>query len=315
MQLTRRRALGLALAASSAAVRVAGADDAVSDDRALFWELGSGASASTIFGYQRIAASLVSDIIDEGSKRAVAATRIISDFSPSVRLPPIEFNPSLPPVTGKLDAKTADAFRDVVRQSFAQLLPTVDKMPGILATLLLIGEGQTPTPPNPTVGGTILEHAQQQARPWAVLISDAELRSMYHPPDQAARDNRIGQDTIAYILELRAKGGPIGRQFEELYAARRGGDVHRLADDLTRRGVFTPGDLFNPDFIKAILTGRLEAALKAKEADSVIGRLVGALNGKEADSAFVLLPLGSLLGKDGIIAALRAKGHAVTAVA
>jgi hypothetical protein len=58
-----------------------------------------------------------------------------------------------------------------------------------------------------------------------VLISDTELHGMASPPNLTALDKRIGQDTIAYMLDLRAKGGPIGRQFEQLYAARRGGDM------------------------------------------------------------------------------------------
>jgi hypothetical protein len=247
MQLTRRRALGLALAASSTAglrVRAAGQ---VSDDRALFWEFGSGASASTIFGYDRIAASLVSDIVDEGTKRATAAKRVIQDFPARVVLPAIKIDPSLQPVVDRLDAKTAAAFRAVVQQSFAQLAPTVDRMPGIEASMLLMGEGQTP--PNPAVGGTIVERALKLGRPSMVLISDTELRGMVFSPNLTALDKRIGQDTIAYMLDLRAKGGPIGRQFEQLYAARRGGDIHSLGAELTKRGVFVPSQMLNSDAI------------------------------------------------------------------
>ena len=301
MQLTRRRVLGLALAASSSAVlraparaRAAGE---VSDDRALFWTFGSGPSASTIFGYSRIAASLVPDIVDEGTKQATAAKRVIQDFPSSVALPAIKLDPSLPPVIGKLDAKTADAFRAVLQQSFPKFLPTVDKMPGVEATMLLLADGQTP--PNPTVGGTIVAHALQAGRPSTILISDAELRGMVSPSSLTAFDKRIGQDTIAYLLDLRAKDGPIGRQFDQLYAARRGGDAHGLAGGLARRGAFGPAQLFNGDAIKVILAGRLEAALKANE----------------ADSAFVVLPLDGLVGGDGILAALRKAGNTVTAAA
>ena len=297
MQLTRRRALGLALAASSTAVRRGWAAGDVSDDRALFWEFGSGASASTIFGYERIAASVVPDIVDEGTKRAIAAKRLIQDFPSAVTLPPIKLDPSLPPIVGKLDAKTADALRGIIKQSFAQLFPTVDKMPGVEAAMLLMTEGRTP--PIPAVGGTIVERALQQGRPSTILISDAELHGMIFPSTLTALDKRIGQDTIAYMLDLRAKGGAIGHQFEQLYAARRSGDIHSLAADLNKRGVFSPSQVFESDGMKAILTGRLEAALK----------------GAEARSAFVLLPLDMLLGNDGIVAAVRKNGNAVTAAA
>jgi hypothetical protein len=63
--------------------------------------------------------------------------------------------------------------------------------------------------------------------------------------------------------------------------------------------VFSPAQAFQSDGIKAILTGRLEATLKR--------------NG--ADSAFVLLPLDTLLGDDGIVAALRKHGKTVTSAA
>jgi hypothetical protein len=101
-----------------------------------------------------------------------------------------------------------------------------------------MGEGQTP--PNPTVGGTIVEGALKLGRPSSVLISDTELRGMASAPNLTALDKRIGQSTIAYLLDLRQKGGPIGRQFEQLYAARRGGDIHSLGADLMKRGVFVP---------------------------------------------------------------------------
>lgn len=293
MRVTRRRALGLALAASSAAALPAWA---ASDDRALFWEIGSGPSASTIFGYERIAASVVSDIVAEGTRRATAAQRVIQDFPSTVALPPMKLDPSLPPVVGKLDAKTASALRAVVQQSFARLFPTVDRMPGIEAAILLMGEGQTP--PTPTVGGTIFQQALKLERPVTLLVSDDELRGLLGSPDLTAFDKRIGQDTIAYMLDLRAKGGPIGRQFEELYAARRGGDIHSLSAELSRRGVFSPPQMLQTDKIKALLTSRADAALKGNAA-----------------AAFLLLPLDTLTGDDGIIAALRKRGNTVSAVA
>ncbi|MBV8745436.1 MAG: hypothetical protein JO134_10395 [Xanthobacteraceae bacterium] len=297
MQLTRRRALGLALAASFAPGLRAWAAGQVSDDRAVFWEFGSGASASTIFGYDRIAASLVLDIVDDGTKRATAAKRVIQDFPARVVLPAIKIDPSLQPIVDRLDAKAAAAFRGVVQQSFAQLAPTIDKMPGVEASMLLMAEGQTP--PNPSVGGTIVDVALKVGRPSTVLISDTELRGMALSPNLTALDKRIGQDTITYLLDLRAKGGPIGRQFEQLYAARRGGDIHSLSAELIKRGVFVPAQMLNGDAIKYLLGSRLEAALKTDA----------------AASAFVLMPLDALVGNDGIIAALRKGGNSVTATA
>lgn len=286
--------MGLALAVSSAAALPAWA---AGDDRVVFWQFGTGDSASTIFGYSRVAASLVPDIVDDGIKRAIAAKRVIQDFPSGVVLPAIKIDPSLQPIVDRLDPKTAAAFRAVVQQSFAQVAPTVDKMPGIEASMLLTAEGGTP--PNPSVGGTIVESALKLGRPSTVLISEAEVRSMAASPNLTALDKRIDQGTIAYLLDLRAKGGPIGRQFEQLYAARRGGDLHRFGAEFMKHGVFIPSQIVNGDAIKYLLGSRLEATLK-KDASG---------------SAFVLMPLDSLLGDDGIIAALRKGGNTVTAVA
>ena len=117
--------------------------------------------------------------------------------------------------------------------------------------MLLMAEGQTP--PNPAVGGTIVDGALKLGRPSMALISDVELGGMVFSPNLTALDKRIGQDTIAYMLDLRAKGGQIGRQFEQLYAARRGGDIHSLSAELIKRGVFVPSQMLNSDAIKYLL--------------------------------------------------------------
>ena len=88
---------------------------------------------------------------------------------------------------------------------------------------------------------------------------------MVFPSSLTAFDKRIGQNTIAYMLDPRAKDGAIGRQFDRLYAARRGGDMHSLAADLSGRGAFSPVQMPKGDATKAILAGRLEAALKHNE--------------------------------------------------
>jgi hypothetical protein len=58
--------------------------------------------------------------------------------------------------------------------------------------------------------------------------------------------------------------------------------------------------MLNSDAIKYLLGSRLQAALKSQTAGA---------------GAFVLMPLDALVGSDGIIAALRKSGNAVTAVA
>jgi hypothetical protein len=295
--LTRRQTLWLTIAAFSSSALPAQAAD---DGRALFWQLdppGSGAR-SVIFGYVRIAAALVPEIVDEGTKKAAAATRVIQDFHATVKMPSMQLGrEETTPIIEKLDGKTGAAFRAVIGKGFPKLAATVDRMTGIEATMLLMFEGQTPS--NPTVGGTIVEGAAQAGRPATVLVADDELRTLFVPPDLASLDKAIGEETIAYMLQLRERTGPIGHHFEQLYQSREGGEIRRISDDLRKRGVFSSGQLFESDKVKALLIERMEAVL----------------DGKNATSAFILLPLGTLLGDDGVLAVLRKRGHSVTPIA
>lgn len=296
--ITRRQALWLALAASSATgLSACGAQ--ADDDNAVFWRLGKdGPSQSTLFGYDRIAASLVLDIVQEGSKKVEAAKRLVQDFPASVTLPAIKLDESqAAPVMGRLDAKTADALRSVVRSSFPQLADRLDRMMGIEISMLLMAEGQTPA--KPTVGGTIFQHGLEHGLQSTTLVGVDELRALFVPPDFAKMDNAVGQDTVSYMLALRQQQGPIGRHFEKLYAARKGGEIHGLGAELEKRGVFIPSQLFQGDKIKGLLIDRVEAAV----------------TGNNVLSAFILLPLDTLTGGDGAVAALRKRGNVVTATA
>lgn len=296
--ITRRRALSLAIAASAApGLTACGAK--ADDDNAVFWQVGdAGPSQSTLFGYDRIAASLVRDIVQEGTKKVEAAKRLVQDFPSSVTLPAIKIDQSqMTPVVGRLDAKTADALRSVVTGSFPQLAGKLDQMMGIEVSMLLLAEGQTPA--NPTVGGVIFQQGVEHGLPSVVLVSDEELRAMFAPPDLAKIANAIGQDTVSYLLTLRQQQGPIGRYFEKLYAARKGGEIHRVGAEFQKHGVFIPSQLLQSDKVKGLLIDRVGTAVKEKP----------------ALSAFILLPLDSLTGDDGIVAALRKQGNVVTAVA
>lgn len=296
--ITRRKMLWLALAASYATGLTACAK-AADDDNAVFWQFGeAGPSQSTIFGYDRVAASLVADIVQEGSKKVEAAKRLVQDFHSKVTLPAIKLDPSqATPVVSRLDAKTADALRAVVKSSFPQLADKVDQMMGIEVSMLLLAEGQTPA--NPTVGGTIFEHGVELDRPSSVLVGDDELQALFVPPDLTKIGNAIGQDTVSYLLTLRQQQGPIGRYFEKLYAARKGGEIHRFGVEFEKHGVFIPSRLLQTDKVKGLLIDRVEATVKEKP----------------GLSAFILLPLDSLTGDDGIVAALRKRGNVVTAAA
>lgn len=101
------------------------------------------------------------------------------------------------------------------------------------------------------------------------------------------------------MLDLRAKGGPIGRQFEKLYAAgsRRRHLQSRCRIDKTRR--LRSRQTLNSD------PDQVTCSVVAPKP-----RPKGA-----AASAFVLTPLDALVADEGVIAALRKSGNSVTAVA
>ncbi len=296
MTLNRRRVV-LASAASAACVLLARHAPAADQEHALFWRASvPGKGSCVLFGYERIAAGLVPDVVTDGDRLVDETQSVTIDMGANVRMPAVFLDrKQTKPIVQILSADLAGQLRSVLAATPASKM--IDMLSGFEATVLLLMEGQHA--PNPTVGGTIAEHAKAAGRPFAQLISDQELASAWQPPDMPTINAAIGDKQIGYLLDLRREIGPIGAHLEGLYRARQGEEIHRLTTDITSHGVISTSQFLQNDRIRALLLERVFQSLSAGP----------------IPSAFMLIPLGVLTGTDGMLAGLASRGAAVTPVA
>jgi hypothetical protein len=168
-------------------------------------------------------------------------------------------------------------------------LPNKDRISGLETALLLHSEGQTPA--KPSVGGTIVEHAQASGKSLAYLVSLDEVKAAYRPPDPVMLDQRITEQTLVYLLELREKIGPIGKYEESLYAARRAKDLDKLGTEMKQHGALTTGDLLPTSTLEGTINARAIQAIEAPR-----------------DRALLMLPVGTLARDAGVLSKLREDG-------
>lgn len=188
------------------------------------------------------------------------------------------------PVLSRVPTKLGDSIRLLLDQHFPSL-PGRTGMTGLELALLLQSEGQTP--PTPSVGGTIAEDAQKSGRPVAYMLSQQEYVAGYHAPDLTALDQSIGVGSIDYLMSLRGTRGPIGKYQEDLYVARRVGDLARLGDEMRAHGIPSVTDFAGLP-LKQLQTTIAAKALKAVQT--------------AAGPLFLMLPVGTLMGNEGVLA-------------
>lgn len=271
--------------------------EAAEDEKALFWRVTAGKSSSILFGYERVGAALVPEIVKDGFRYLDETKSIAQDLSPVVKFPAIEIN----------HGATKPLSNIVSRSVFDQLQGALGKIPqigemakllsGFEVTSLLLGEGQTPS--LPTAAGVIAEQGRTLNRRVAILVSDAEAQGCWNPPDMAALNGSIDEAKIQYLLDLRQQVGPIGAHLETLYRERRGEEINRFTSDIRMHGIVSPTSFLSADKMRPLL----------------FARLVKAMSAPETADAFMFLPLGLLTGADGILAQLRASGNATTPLA
>ena len=264
---------------------------------ALFWRVTIGSSSAILYGYERVAASVVPDVVKDGDRFIDETKSLILDLSPVVKFPAIEIDRKITvPLSNTISKQTLTDLRDAFGKT-PQVASMTDLLSGLEITSLLMGEGQTPSPA--TAGGVIAQHGRALDRPVALLISDAEAQGLWNPPDIAALNRSIDEDKVRYLLDLRKQVGPIGAHLEKLYLARQSEEINRFTADIRQHGIVSPSSFLSEERMRALLLDRLVAALAAQD----------------AVAAFALLPLGLLTGADGLVAKLRAGGHAVTVLA
>jgi hypothetical protein len=287
MWINRRTALIAAGLLLSRQVRAA------DEESALFWTaIPPGRKGAVLFGYERIAAALVPDIVKDGEALAGASQRLVSDMPQNVRFPKVSLDlAEIKPILQVVSPPTADRLRKFLAST--RTVSPVDRMSGVEATTLLMAEGEHDA--SITAGGTIFEYSRSAGKPIDQLLSDADVQSAFRPPDMAAIDKGIGEDAVSYLLNLRDRIGPIGGYLEQLYRQRKGEAIVRLTTDIDSHGVFSPSRLLQTDRIRDLMAARA-LNMMMQQAD---------------EQRFMLFPLGMLAGPSGLLATFKAKGAVV----
>lgn len=285
--------------------------NAAYSERTLFWTVTPpGHSKGTVvFGYERIAAAAVLDVVKDGDALVAASQRVVTDLPQNVALQSLKAaNGELKPIMQVVSPQTAGRLREVLATT--RVASMVDRAPGVLVALVLVGEGQedqnawgsweengTVTRVTGTVGGSIFSTALKLGKPIDQLISEAEVRSGWQPPNLVAINNSIGDKFITYLLDLREQIGPIGGYLEKLYRQRRAEEWVRRQTDISRHGGL------GAMFMGANWAYRLR--------DTMIQRAVRVLMQKTDENRFMLFELYPLVHPTGLLTALQAKGAIV----
>jgi hypothetical protein len=285
--ITRRQILAATLAASAWRSQAY----AATDGQAVFWRVEKpGRSENFLFGYVRIAASRARDIVRDGKKLVDQTERFIVNV-PNINMPEAKAE-NLTPIWKVLSKPVADELRPILSG-----LSEIETIPGLMAILFLMGEGQTPvSPEHPTVGDEIARYAHSLGRELTSILSEEEMLLHWRPPDLAAVNRQVDEQSIAFLLELRRRVGPIGAHLEQLYSARRGDEISRINDEMDRAGI--PMLRESLDSLEGALLDRLERLLYLPD----------------APGAFVALSLDMIIRKPDVLAWLRDDGYTVTPV-
>jgi hypothetical protein len=284
-----RRALLVATGCVLVSRQLRGADDQI----ALYWTVSPpGRQSAVLFGYDRIAAAVAPEIINDGISLVDGCQRVVLDVPQNVKFPAVDLDRNqIKPILQVVAPATAERLRKLLANS--QVASLADKLSGIEATMLLAGEGYHSA--DITVGGTIVDHARAKQKPIDQLLSESDIQSAWQPPDLATLNGGIGDESISYLLDLRGRVGPIGGYLEQLYRQRRGQEIERFKVDMVRHGVFSSSQFIQNDRLLNLAFERV-FDLMTKQAD---------------EQRFILFPLGVLTGASGILAALKGKGATV----
>lgn len=268
---------------------------AADDNKALFWTVTpQGRKNAVLFGYERIAPNIVPDLIKDGDALVMSSDRIVLDLPQNVRFPAMSVTrPDIKPIVQVVSPPTAERIRKLLSTPSSAALG--DRISGLELAVALMSEGQHQA--TSTAAGAIVDYARNAGKPIDQLISEAEIRSAWQPPDLAAMNGKINEETITYLLDLREKAGPIGGYLEQLYRERDGNAIERVTAEMTRRGVISPSQFLQTDKVRELMLARALDTL-TRQAD---------------ETRFMMFPLGMLTGENGMLAALKAKGLSVAA--
>jgi len=293
MPLTRRHFIGTAASAAALACQCVEAQE----EHALFWriEVPDG-GRGVAFGYTRVAAAVVPEVVKDGVRLMEGAKRVVLDMN-NTRFPAMKIDPNLPSLWPKLDPARAEQVRSILTSMHvppAQL----ENLPGFFTASLLYAEGQAN--PVPSVGGVIVDQAKALGRPMTVLLEASDVEHLRKPVDFARINQSVDATTIEFLLDARRRVGPIGAYCERLYRERKGEELERFAKSMSDHGVPESQTYLDAEAAREMMLARLPAALQSKQPD---------------DLAFCLLPIGILSGPKSILTALRDQGAHTTPLA
>jgi hypothetical protein len=288
--------LALGTLAAAAPLRAAFSED----EKGLFWKIdAAGGGRGILFGYHRVAAADVPDVISDGTRFLKVVERVFvdqSDVKQTVTRPNRDLKPFLP----TLPAETAREVRAVLI-GMGVPTETAEQLPSAIVTFLLLGEGTQGQDNTPMVGGVLAEQARNLGRPVGALMDEAETKRFLEMfgLDAASMDAPVSAEAIAAVLQTRREIGPIGTRFVKFYRERQLLEIERLAERLQQRGV--PNVLWrNPD-----------AALRF-HVDTVAPRILAALS---RDVALFFVNAGALSRAAGLLERLRQQGARIAALA
>jgi hypothetical protein len=293
MPTTRRRFFAVAL--GTAALTCDGV--VAQEQRGLFWrvEMPDG-SCGTVFGYARVGAVVAPDVANDGLRFVAEANRVVFDMD-NTRLPALKIDPTLPPLLPNLDPARANQLRNILAQTAAPAAQ-LESLPGFLIAFFVYSEGQTN--PAPSVGGVIVDRARTLGRPMTALLNASDIEHLRKPVDFAQINRMVDDATITFLLDTRARVGPIGAYCERLYRERRGEDLQRFTKTMSERGVPESQTYIDGEAARQMMLTRLPVALRSE---------------RQGDSAFCLLPIGTLTGPRSILIAMRDQGARLTTLA
>lgn len=260
----------------------------------LFWRAKFPSQDIVLFGYVRVRADFFPDIMAEGKRLIDQSKLVLIDMNPSLTLSTTKFkNSDLEPVFPRLPQPNQEELKTIL--STSQAGNAIERLSGFEVGLLLIGEGQHSfTPDAPSIGLELANYGVSIGRAVKTLASDGEMQSMQKPLTLEII-NSVGPASIAYLLDLRRRIGPIGGYLDELYKAGKSAEIASLGEEIAAKGIFTPTDFMDADRLRALFVERIA-------------------NMPAGTNAFAILPIGLLSGSYSILPELRIRGAEVTAI-
>jgi hypothetical protein len=296
MHLARRTLLQM----MAAQPLLAGAIPAMADQGpVLFWRVARpDLPIGIIFGYDRIPAETVPDIVKDGWRMVDSTARVIHDLD-NVTNPQIGMSKTDEALLPKLSKSVGDELRALFPKDAFPV--EIDRMPGFLIMMALMSEGAQPMQASdPTVAGVIMDRARALGRPETFLLGTDEARSVIlirSSEDMSAFNRRLDDRIVARVLELRRRVGPLGAYTQQLYRQRQSDETERWLTGLQEAGLGMLC-LFDIPRFKELVASHLPNALAASPAEP-----------------FMMFALALLYGPDGILARLSATGFTITRIA